>query len=83
MSYNANPQPSRPQSGQPNPLSARSAARAFAFFASAGFELASSTTQARQVGHTSARSHKSTVPVIHHAARAKLHLPPGVEDQPF
>ncbi len=83
MSYNARPQPSRPQSSQPNLVAASSAARAFAMFASAHFELASSLVQARQVGHISARQHKATAPVIHHPARAKLHLPPGVEDQPF
>lgn len=83
MSYNARPQPSQPQRSQPNPITASSAARAFAVFASANFQLASSITQARQSGHTSTRQHKSTVPVVHHPARAKLHLPPGVEDQPF
>ena len=83
MSNSANLQPSRPQSGQRNPLSASSAARAFALFASASFELSSSLTQPRHIGQTSVRSHKTTVPVIHHPARAKLHLPPGVEDQPF
>ncbi len=78
MVYSAHPQVS------PLATSERAAAfSAFSAFSSASSELSSSLSQARQLGHPNVRKRAAKTPVVHHPARHRPHLPPGVEDQPF
>jgi hypothetical protein len=74
MVYTAHPQIS--------PL-ATSAANQHPFFDSTSYELSSVQAQARLLGHPNARKHAPKAPVVHHPARRRPHLPPGVEEQPF
>lgn len=53
------------------------------FFASTSYELTSAHVQARLLGNPDARKHAPKAPVVHHPARHRPHLPPGVEEQPF